>query len=216
MGAFSGGLTYLRYRVRDPLPEGWRDNFQAAITAHAFKDIDPASEEERALGWCSALFALDTELFPEQYLHNEYLVLALRIDTLSVPGPLLRLQAELEARRVMAEQQRDSLNRYERAEIKERVKLALRKRILPGVKAVDMVWHLDSGVLRFWTASEKLNLEFVELFESTFEMPIVPDSAYTIAAFGTAPLDEGALAKIAGLDPSLFVDADALAAAMEA
>jgi DNA recombination-dependent growth factor C len=211
MGAFEGGLTYRRYYVREPLPEGWRDRFQGRIAHHAFKEIPVESEEERAIGWCSPRFALDVELYPEHYLFNDYLALGLRIDTLKVPGPLLKLFTQNESRRVMMEQKRESLTRYEQAEIKEKVRKELRKRLVPSIKTVDMVWHLDSGIVRFWSTSEKLNLEFQELFEQTFDVLPIPDGAYTGAAYGGLGLSDEQVEKLLDLEPAIFADAEALA-----
>lgn len=211
MGAFEGGLTYKRYYVRDPLPAGWRDLFTARVRQYAFKEIPVESEEERALGWCDARFALETDLYPEHFLHNEYLALALRIDTLKVSGPLLKLHTKHEARRVMTEQKRESLSRYELAEIKDRLTKEMRKRIYPAIKTVDMVWHLDSGIVRFWNNSEKVNLEFQELFEQTFDLVLIPDGAYTAASHGKLGLGEADLARMLDVEPALFADPDALA-----
>ncbi len=209
MGAFQGGLTYRQYFVRGELPADWRDQFAEKINTHAFKDVDPAAEEERALGWCSPHFALDVDLHEGLWLHDAYLVLALRIDTLKVPGPQLKIYTEAECRRVMAEQKVDSLNRYQRAEIKERVKQELRKKILPGIKTIDMVWDLEGKVVRFWSGNTKTNEEFQELFEKTFEIGLGVDTPYTAAAFGILGVGEDLISKLADLQPTPFATAAA-------
>ncbi len=214
MGAFTGGLTFRQYYVTDPMPTDWKDTFPAAIARHTFQPIDPQSEEERAVGWCSPHFPLDIDLEPGQYLYNEYIVLALRIDTLGVPGPLLRIYSEKEARRVMAEQKRASLNRYEKAEIKERVKLDLRRKMLPSIKAIDMVWSWSEGTVRFFSTNEKVNLEFMELFEATFELQLTPEAPLTAGLHGWMGLTEDEQAGLERLEPCSFVDADTALAAM--
>lgn len=214
MGAFQGGLSYRRYTTSDPLPEGFKDLYQKGIGENVFRPIEPASDEERSIGWASAHFTLDLELHPEKYRFNEYIVLAMRIDTLTVPGPMLKLYTEAEARRMMQEQKRDSLNRYERAEIKERVKMELRRKMLPAVKAIDMVWNITEGVVRFFSGNEKVNLEFQELFEATFDRVLVPDSPYTAALHGSVPLTDAQRGALDDLDPASFVDNETLTAAM--
>ena len=109
MGAFSGGLTFRQYYVRDPLPGDWRERFQIGIEQNIFQPLDPAGEAERSVGWCSIHFPLDLDLTPEQYIYNEYIVLGMRIDTLAVPGPLLRLHTEAECRKLMAEHEREQI-----------------------------------------------------------------------------------------------------------
>lgn len=219
MGAFEGGLTFRKYYTNDPLPEDWKDRFQAGIAKFAFKEIDPAGEEERAIGWCSAHFPLDVDVTREHWDHGEYLVLAMRIDTLTVPGPLLKIFCESEARRVMAEQKRESLNRYEKAEIKERVKQDLRKKLMPSIKTIDMVWSWAEGVVRFYSGNEKVNLEFMEMFEQTFDRLLIPDSAYTMAMHGGPNagklLDEKLLEALESIEPEPFVDPDTQFAAMK-
>jgi len=217
MGAFSGGLTFRQYYVTEPMPEGWKDRYTASVQRYAFKEIDLASDEERALGWCSPLFALDCELDHTMWLYTDNIVLALRNDTLTVPGPLLRIHTEAESRRVMAEGKRVKLSRYERAEIKERVKLAMRKKQLPSLKTIDMVWNwMPEGggpsVVRFFSTNEKVNQEFCELFEATFERVLVPDSIFTATrdAMAMPELAESLLE----LDHEAFVDPDVAVAAM--
>ena len=205
MGAFEGNLTYRQYYLRDALPQGWRDTFHSQILANRFRPIDASSEEERALGWCSPHFVLDVDMEANDYLFNEYIVLGMRIDSLGVPGPLLKIYAKQEIQRVLKEQDRDHLTKFERSEIKNQVKLMLRKKLLPSIKCVDMAWSLDQGVLRFWSSSERLNLEFMELFEQTFDMLPVPDNAYTAAAFGDLGFSEADLENLAQLQPSLLV-----------
>ncbi len=219
MGAFQGGLTYRQYYVTDPLPKDWKDSFQQGLTRLAFKDIELNSEEERAFGWTSALFPLDTELSTEMYLHNEYMVLAMRVDTLTVPGPLLKIQTEAEIRRIRMEENRE-LNRYAKAEVKERVKKALRHKMLPTIKTFDMVWnHLTEsgkpGMVRFFSANEKLNLEFQELFEDTFDLRLVPDCGLTAAMHADLGLTDEQVEAMQEVHPSFFADADDAVDAMK-
>ncbi len=216
MGAFSGGLTYRQYHVQGELPDNWPTTFLAEIRRLAHTPIDPANEEERSVGWCSAEFPLDVELAESDWHLNEYIVLGMRIDTLTVPGPLLRLHTEAECRKLMLEQKRDSLNRYERAEVKERVRLSLRARMFPSVKSIDLVWNWTDGTVRFFSSSEKTNLEFMELFEDTFRLSLVPEVPYTIALHERGlTLTEAQKARLEQVEPTPFVDADTALAALK-
>lgn len=214
MGAFSGSLSYRQYFVRDPLPGDWKDRFQIGIEQNIFVPLDPAGEAERSVGWCSIHFPLDLELTPELYIYNEYIVLGLRIDTLTVPGALLRIFTESESRRVMMEQKRAKLSRYEKAEIKDRVKLDLKKRLLPAIKSIDMAWDWQKGVVRFFAGNEKVNLEFMELFEQTFGLQLTPDGPYTASLLDAVGLTDGERAAFDRVEPSQFVDLDTAVAAM--
>ena len=115
----------------------------------------------------------------------------------------------------MIEQNKGSLTRYERSEIKERVRRDLRKKILPTIKTVDMSWNWQDGVVRFFSTSEKLNLEFMELFEATFGLVLTPDCAHTSARLNAAALTEDEIIAVNGLEPMAFVDADTIVDAMK-
>ncbi|MFN3200530.1 MAG: recombination-associated protein RdgC [Bradymonadia bacterium] len=206
MGAFNGSLTYRQYYIKDALPEGWQDAFQEKITKHLCTPVTAETEEERSIGWCNAAFLLDLDLTSDKWHFNEYIVLGLRIDTIAVPGPLLKLYTEKEIRRLQAEQGREEINRYEKAEIKERVKIDLKRKVFPSYKTVDMVWNLEQGIMRFWSTNEKLNLEFCELFEETFDVEPILDTAYTAALHADLDLPEELIAQLPDLEPSLFAE----------
>jgi hypothetical protein len=218
MGAFTGGLTFRQYYVADPLPKDaaeWRAAFAKGIAEYAFKDINPASEEERAVGWCSPHFPLDIEPDESMYLYNEYVVLGLRIDTLGVPGPLLRIHTEQESRRMMEEQGLTNLSRYQKAEVKERVKIALKKKMLPSIKVVDMVWNWTDGRVRFYGGNEKVNMEFMEIFEGSFNNRLIPEAAFTACEHGGLNLTEAEVEALERVEPCAFVDTDTVIAAMK-
>ena len=85
MGAFQGGLTYRQYRVKERLPAQWQNRVLQGILGNLAKEIQPENDEVRNIGWCSAQFILDTQITLDQCLYNEYLIIAMRVDTLSVP-----------------------------------------------------------------------------------------------------------------------------------
>lgn len=206
MGAFQGGLTFKRYYVREAVPDDWRDRFQKGVDDNAFTPIEPAGEDERSIGWCDPRFVLDTELVLGDHRHNNYIALAVRVDTLTVPGPLVKIHTESETRAVMKTQNKEFLSRYEKAEIKDRVKRDLRKKVLPAIKSFDMVWNIDTGEVLFWSTNEKLNIEFGELFEATFGVLPIPDTPYTAAAHGGLGFEEADLDRLIDLQPASFVD----------
>ena len=157
---------------------------------------------------------MDTELDSSKYIYTDYIVLALRVDAWSIPATTLKIYTEAEVQRVMEEQKRESLSRYEVSEIKERVKLELKQRTLPTIKTVDMVWSLQDGVVRFFSSSQKMNLDFMDLFEDTFSMTLMP-----LGVLAALELEETGLVatereRVERLDPCVFVDSDAAARAM--
>ena len=86
---------------------------------------------------------------------------------------------------------------------------------MPTIKTVDMSWNWQDGVVRFFSTSEKLNLEFMELFEATFGLVLTPDCAHTSARLNAAALTEDEIISVNGLEPMAFVDADTIVDAMK-
>ena len=187
MGAFQGSLTFKQYHVLDPLPSDWKVAFQNGIVRHVFRELDPASEVERSTGWCSPHFPLDLALNSEVYLYNEYLILGFRVDVWSIPSSTLKIYCEAEARRVMEEPKRETLPRYERAEIKERVLQDSNERRCPRFDA--STWYgIGRGTVRFFATSQKINLEFQDCFENSFGLRLLPDGPMAKALYGRGSL----------------------------
>ena len=128
MGAFQGSLTYRQYRVNEHLPPTWQRRVQDGLIAHLAREIDPNTDGERSSGWCDPQFPLAPSLSLEQCLRQEYLVIGMRVDTLNVPKRLLTLYCEREERRLIRELNQESLTRYERAEVREQVEKALKRK----------------------------------------------------------------------------------------
>lgn len=210
MGAFQGGLTYRQYRVNQHLPPQWQKKVQQGLSQNLAKEINPAGEDERSVGWCNAHFALDTSISLEQCLYNEYVVVGMRIDTLIVPKRLLAVYCEREERLAMQELKKEVLSRYERAEIREKVEKTLRKKVLPSIKTAEMVWNWETGYVRFFSTSKGLNEEFAELFEESFGLTLTPEFAYTLAQDPNLGLSAEALKALDAVEPTAFVDHDTL------
>ena len=148
------------------------------------------------------------------YLLTNYLVLGMRIDTWQVPASMVKLHTDAEVRHQMQSQNKERLNRYEVAEIKERIRLAMKRKTLPITKSIDVVWHLDSGVVKFFSTARKATVEFMDLFEETFQLRLLPHGPYvstTRESFGLSAEEQAA---ILGLEPTPFVDYDTMFEAM--
>ena len=210
MGAFQGGLTYRHYRVNETLSPTWQRRVQDGLITNIAKEIDPRSDDDRSIGWCDIHFALATSISLEQCLRNEYIVAAMRVDTLTVPKRMLNIYCEREERRVMRELKKEVLTRYERAEIREQVEKELRKKVLPGIKSTEMIWNWETGYVRFFSTSKGLNEEFSELFEESFGLTLTPEYAYTLAQDPALGLDRDQLSRLDAIEQLTFVDQDTL------
>ena len=210
MGAFQGGLTYRQYRVNETLSPTWQRRVQDGLINNIAKEIDPRTDDERSVGWCDMHFALAPSISLEQCLRNEYIIAAMRVDTLSVPKRMLAIYCEREERHAMRELKKEVLTRYERAEIREQVEKKLRKKVLPSIKSTEMIWNWETGYVRFFSTSKGLNEEFSELFEESFGLTLTPEYAYTIAQDPALGLDRDQLSRLDSIEHTPFVDQETL------
>ena len=214
MGAFSGSMSFTQFYIDQPLADEWRIKYETAVQHYRLKPLTAESEAERAVGWCNAQYPLETELDLSDYLFTNYLVLGMRIDTWQVPAAMVKLHTDAEVKHLMQSQNKERINRYEVAEIKERIRLSMKKKTLPITKSIDMVWHIDEGVVRFFSTSQKAVTEFADLFEETFQLHLNPHGPYLCATRPDFGLDSTLQEKLLHTDPTPFVDYDTMFAAM--
>jgi recombination associated protein RdgC len=201
LGALKGSISYSKHYVRGALPDDFRDAFVERVRLNAFRPLGPEEDETR-VGWCSIENPLDCELDHGKIYFNAYMNLGLRVDRWQIPGPLFKAHFAEAEREHLAKRGRARLGKNEKEELAARVSRRLRKQLVPVMKAVDLSWNLDTGVVRFWSQSQGLVEALDKLFEATFGLDLVPESPFTAAArIGLADAHERAFAM---LKPSVF------------
>ena len=181
MGARSGSLTFTRFFCQGALPKDLRRRFLEAARLRVFQPLKPDDEALEATGWCVMERPFDLELDSAKVFHDSYVLLGFRVDRYRIPGALLKSQITDEEQRQLTRSKKTKLSRNERLEIKERVVMRLRKKVIPTSKAIDMSWHLDSGTVLFFGHSKRALADFAALFEKTFGLALVEDSPYAAA-----------------------------------
>ena len=83
---------------------------------------------------------------------------------------------------ILLKKGRERLSRKERTELKEVVARKLRRQLTPTTRAVDLSWSLDEGVVRFFSQARVAAGTMEELFTRTFELKLVRETPYTLAA----------------------------------
>jgi len=187
LGARSGSLTFTRFFTQGALPKDLRRRFLEAARLRVFEPLKPDDEALEAIGWCAMERPFDLELDAGKMFHDSYVLLGFRVDRYRIPGALLRSHIADEERRLLERTKKQKLSRNEKVEIKDRVVMRLRKKVLPTSKAIDVVWHLDEGVVLFFGHSKRTLGDFCALFEKTFGMPLLEDSPYAAATRANLP-----------------------------
>ena len=202
MPALKGSLTYCRFFVGSELPDDFRSKFVKAIRLRAMKPLEPDEEATERSGWCVIGEPFEVDIAYDDVFWNEFLNLGFRTDKVAIAGPLLRARLREAEQAALARKGRERLTRTERAELKELVLKKLRRQIPPQVRALDLSWSLDEGVVRFFSHSERTTAAMKELFERTFGLELVPEAPYTLAAkLGLSRAEEDAWS---GLEETSF------------
>ncbi len=207
MGALNGSLSYTRFFVDGDLPPSHREVFTDAIKRGAFEPLEADSDDVERMGWCSIEHPLDMDFEPEKLFFNEYLNVALRMDKWRIPGGLLKAWCTEAERTYMAKHNKDKLRRSEKDDIKAIVTADLKARLLPSMKTIDVSWNTQTGVLRFWNQSGKTCEVFMDLFEKTFGLQLVPDNPYIGAL--QHEMSDAQLGLLAGIEATIFHEVEA-------
>jgi hypothetical protein len=181
LGARGGTLTFTRFFTQGALPKDLRRKFLEAAKLRVFEPLKPEDEALEATGWCVMERPFDLELDAAKMFHDNFVLLGFRVDRYRIPGALLKSQISDEEQRQLARGKKNKLSRNEKLEIKARVVMRLRKKVIPSSKAIDLCWHLDSGVVLFFGHSKRMLLDFAALFEKTFGLALLEDSPYAAA-----------------------------------
>jgi hypothetical protein len=181
VGALAGPLTVAKLSVIGELPEDFRDTFIEHIQLRVFEPLSPDEDVEERAGWCVVGSPLDLELSHESVFFNSYLNLGLRIDKWHLPTTLLKAQFEDGLRERLEKSGKERLTKTEKDELKIRLALRLKKKLIPSMKHFDFVWNLDTGVAYFWSQSPKTAELLSVLFERTFGLELALHSPYFAA-----------------------------------
>jgi hypothetical protein len=208
MPALKGSLTYLRYYIDGAAPDASPDKLLKAIRLRAMKPLDPDEEAAERAGWTRIGAPMELDLGSEDVFYNEYVNLGFRLDRWVIPGPMLRTKLREAEAAYLQKKGRERLSRREKTELKELVARKLRRQVEPRMRAVDVSWSMNEGLVRFFSSSAKLGAWMEELFTKTFSLKLVPEAPYTLAArLGLSSAREKAWAD---LEPTSFVEEGAL------
>jgi hypothetical protein len=182
MGALHGSLNASKFYVEGELPKDVRRTYMARIQLRLFQPLRPEQEAEESAGWCAVGQPFDLDLSPDKVFNGPYLSLGLRIDRYRFPPAVVHAELEQAAQGLRQKRAQEQLSRSQKAELKQRVLQALRRRYLPRMQAVDLVWNLDRRELYFWSQSSGLRERLSALFELSFGLELALDSPYVAAA----------------------------------
>lgn len=181
MGALSGSMNASKFYVQGDLPKDVRRSYMQRIELRAFRPLRPEEEADERVGWCAVGQPFELELTPEKVFTGPYLALGFRVDRYRFPPAVVNAELEQASRALREKRGQEKLSRSQKEELKQRVLHSLRRRYLPRMQVVDLVWHLDRQELYFWSQSGALHERLGALFELSFGLELVLDSPFVAA-----------------------------------
>lgn len=175
MPVLRGAVTFSRFLVEPDkeAPADLKRSLSRALKARAFAPIDRRSEEERATGFVELENSDGTEFASGDLFYGEYALFAWRVDTIKIPGPVLKAEVEKWAAAFEKEKGRPP-SRGEKNENKSSVRQLLRNRAVPMTKVHDISWNLKTQQLQIWAASRKAVEEALAGVETAFKVKLIP------------------------------------------
>lgn len=203
MGVLSGSISYTLFHVEGDALDVTREEWLGRIAEFQFQPLLPDSEEDLSMGWVRVDDMLRWDFTKDAVFRDDYLLLTLRTDRWSLPAALLRATIQQRIDAFAVERGRVRLSRTERDTIRETVRREFKERMLPSAGAVDMVWNIARGELRFWSQSKGAKESFQELFEATFDCRIHENGPYMAAR--ALPLTDDEIKALADIEYTDFV-----------
>jgi len=181
MGALNGSMSTTKFYVRGDLPKNLRRSFMERIALRTFRPLTPDEEAEERAGWCALGQPFDLELTPDKVFNGAYLTLGLRLDRYRFPARVVQAELAKASHAALSKSGHERLSKTQKNELKRRVIATLRRKYLPSLAAVDVVWNLDAGELFFWSQSRAMIERLGALFELCFALPLVENSPFVAA-----------------------------------
>lgn len=174
-------MNLTRFAAKGTLPP----NVDRRIAAHTAVPIDPATTTDRAVGWCQHRDELNLR---PVWNHNNIVLMDLRIETLKPPGKELKRLVRQRVAELEAEL-KEPLPKFRKIEIRDVLKMDLRKKIPSKITTVPMLWDLNRNRVYLYTQSQSVIDSFLLVFSQTFE--IATDIEGTLAWNDKADIHTG-------------------------
>ena len=200
MGALAGTITMTCYYVQGEVPGDFKERFLEALSKNAFTDVNVDLDHEESIGWVTAEDPFDVEFDLNKVLWGSYFIAAIRHDTIRLPATAFKLHLKRAVEAQCRESGKERLSKAEVEEVRDILEKELKRRALPNIKVYDMVWNMDRGVVWLWSTNKKVNEQFVDFFQETFELVAHEKNPYS--QLEMLDFDEALLAHALEIEPA--------------
>jgi hypothetical protein len=172
MGFFSGRVTFARYRVNGRSPRMFGPEHLERLRAHAIGRQRVAGADGVEAGWTAGDHILDTSFDLAKNIVNDVLHFCLRVDTLKIPGDLLRAYTQVELQGLAAGNPSGLPSAGQKREARDRARERLEEEARDGRylkrKAYPLLWDAQSNELLVGTTAATAVDRLLTLFQQTF------------------------------------------------
>ncbi|HEX8202234.1 MAG TPA: hypothetical protein VF590_17285 [Isosphaeraceae bacterium] len=186
MGFLNGRVTYVRYRVGGEAPLPFGEEHLERVQQHAIGRHGAGEPADGiASGWAGGDHVLDVTFDLAKNVVNDALHLAMRIDTDKIPGDLLRAYTKIETNARAQLNPSGFPTKAQRQEAKEAARLRAEAEAADGRfrrrKHYPVLWDGQANILYAGTASASVLDRLQTLFRETFDRPLEPITAGSLA-----------------------------------
>jgi hypothetical protein len=178
MGFFSGRVTFGRYRVNGPAPGMFGPEHLERLAARAIGKERVAAADGVEVGWTAGDHVLDTSFDLAKNVVNDALHFCLRVDTLKIPGDLLRAYTQVELEGLAAGNPSGRPSARQKREARETAREKLEAEARDGRflkrKVYPVLWDAPSNELLVGTTAATAVDRLHTLFEQTFGQRFEP------------------------------------------
>lgn len=171
MGLLKGQMSFRLFAVEGKAPED-TDALVEQVSQNVFREL--MADREEAFGWVHPDNLLDTDLTADKILHQQYLILALRVDKKSVAAPYFKACFDLEVERHKRDANVEKVKIADKKFIREELRRRLITEAEPTRRTFDMCWDIPAGRVWFFASAEGIADVFADHFKQTFGRRLVP------------------------------------------
>lgn len=201
MGLSNGAVTCRTYHTAEELPADFLSRVEKDLRQRAFRPVNP-EQAPTSMGWVNARNVLDTDLRLEKVQYEDFLVIGLRLDKITLNNQLLKAHFAQRMEKILKEQGRKQMSRDEKSSLLDDVRLELMKKQTPSTALYEMAWNLQSNCVYFSNTGKKVNTEFCDLFQETFHVGLMPLFPYLRAELRCER--EGTMDDLVRVEPAIF------------
>ncbi|MCJ8328778.1 MAG: recombination-associated protein RdgC [Lentisphaeria bacterium] len=169
MGFDTGNQSFIICKLVQPLPENLYERFMA-FRGQSLSLVG----DDPQIGWVSGRHLLDTTLTEDTCNKGGYIHMNLRSAARKVPGALLQAECKMEELARLQAEQKYTISRKEKAEIKKDIEKRLLKSMPPSISGIPFVIDPKHEYLYLGTASQSAIDSFMVFLEETLDVEPIP------------------------------------------